>query len=149
LVNHQSITGSNAEIALPEYLHHILGQKDYYQQHPEHLNLHPLDDGRHLLTAFVRGKEPATKETVILLSHFDVVGVEDYGSLENLAFYPNELTKKLHERRDELPEDAARDLEKGDWLFGRGTMDMKAGLSIHLSKLEQAMDGAFPGNILL
>src|SRR5699024_5101903 len=88
LVNHQSITGSNAEIALPEYIHHLLAQKHYFQSHPEHLNLHPLDDGRHLLTALVRGREPSAKETIVLLSHFDVVGVEDYGSLENLAFHP-------------------------------------------------------------
>src|SRR5690625_5011016 len=144
LVNHQSITGSNAEIALPEYIHHLLAQKSYFQTHPEHLNLHPLDDGRHLLTALVRGREAPTKETIILLSHFDVVGIEDYGSLENLAFHPKELTKELHHRIDELPGDVAHDLRTGDWLFGRGTMDMKAGLSLHLSKLEQAMGGTFP-----
>lgn len=149
LVNHQSITGSNAEIALPEYIHHLLSQKNYFQDHPAHLNLHPLDDGRHLLTALVRGSDPSIKETVILLSHFDVVGVEDYGSLENLAFHPIELTKELRLRKDELQEEVANDLVTGDWLFGRGTMDMKAGLALHLSKLEQAMEGAFPGNILL
>lgn len=149
LVNHQSITGSNAEIALPEYIHHLLAQKDYFQTHPHHLNLHPLDDGRHLLTALVRGGGEATKETVILLSHFDVVGIEDYGSLRNLAFHPIELTRELYQQRDDLSEEVARDSESGDWLFGRGTMDMKAGLSLHLSKLEQAMEGTFPGNILL
>src|SRR5699024_6075810 len=94
----------------------------------EHLNLHPLEDGRHLLTALVRGREPSAKETIVLLSHFDVVGVEDYGSLENLAFHPMELTKELHQRIDELPEEVAQDLGTGNWLFGRGTMDMKAGL---------------------
>src|SRR5699024_6707468 len=77
LVNLQSITVSNAEIALPEYIHHLLAQKHYFKAHPEYLNLHPLDDGRHLLTAFVRGSDPSIKETIILLSHFDVVGVED------------------------------------------------------------------------
>ncbi|HLR01386.1 MAG TPA: M20/M25/M40 family metallo-hydrolase [Virgibacillus sp.] len=149
LVNHQSITGSNAEIALPEYIHHLLAQKDYFQTHPQHLNLHPLEDGRHLLTALVRGGKATTEETVILLSHFDVVGIEDYGSLRNLAFHPIELTRELNQREDELPQEVARDLEKGNWLFGRGTMDMKAGLALHLSKLEQAMEGTFHGNILL
>lgn len=149
LVSHQSITGSNAEIALPEYVYHLLTQKDYFQKFPDHLNLHPLDDGRHLLTALVRGKDPSVQETAILLSHFDVVGVEDYGSLENLAFHPVELTKELHQKNDELPEDVARDLTAGNWLFGRGTMDMKAGLALHLSKLEEAMEGTFSGNVLL
>src|SRR5699024_12011532 len=60
-----------------------------------------------------------TEETVILLSHFDVVGIEDYGSLRNLAFHPIELTRELNQREDELPQEVARDLEKGNWLFGR------------------------------
>lgn len=148
LVNHQSITGTNAEIVLAEYLYHLLAQKDYFQTNPSYLNLHPLDDGRHLLTALVKGKG-TSNETVILLSHFDVVGVEDYGSLENLAFHPRELTKEMLKTKDTLPKNVQEDIEAGDWLFGRGSMDMKAGLSIHLSMIERAIDGEFNGNILL
>ena len=148
LVNHQSISGTNAEIALAEYLSHLLAQKTYFQTHPDQLNLHPLDDGRHLLTALVKGKRE-TKDTVILLSHFDVVGVEDYGSLENLAFHPMELTSKIHQIKNELPQAVLEDIASGDWLFGRGTMDMKAGLTIHLSMIEKAIEGDFDGNILL
>ncbi|WP_106497253.1 M20/M25/M40 family metallo-hydrolase [Lentibacillus sp. Marseille-P4043] len=147
LVHHQSVTESNAEIALAEYLYHILAQKEYFQSHPDFLKLHPLDDGRRLLTAFV--KKGNTKETVILLSHFDVVGVEDYGSLENLAFHPKELTKEMERIKDELPEQVRQDIITGDWLFGRGSMDMKAGLSLHLSMIEKAIDDEFDGNILL
>ncbi|HLS08561.1 M20/M25/M40 family metallo-hydrolase [Lentibacillus sp.] len=147
LVNHQSITGSNAEIALVEYLHHLLVQKTYFMENPDHLKVHPLEDGRRLLTALVKGND--SPETVILLSHFDVVGVEDYGSLKNLAFYPEELTKEMACIKEQLPEAVQADISSGDWLFGRGTMDMKAGLTLHLSIMEKAMDGEFAGNILL
>ncbi|MCA0982838.1 M20/M25/M40 family metallo-hydrolase [Halobacillus yeomjeoni] len=147
LVEHPSITHSNAEIAIMEYLYYILEDRKYYQNHPEHLNLHPLEDGRQLLTALV--KKGDAKETIVLIAHADVVGVEDYGSFENLAFYPKELTQELHKIIDDLPKEAARDLLSGNWLFGRGTMDMKAGLTVHLSLLEKAMDGDFEGNLLL
>ncbi|WP_430785416.1 M20/M25/M40 family metallo-hydrolase [Virgibacillus flavescens] len=147
LVNHQSITGSTAEIALPEYIHHLLSQKEYFQKHESYLKLHPLDDGRRLLTALVKKGE--SKETVILLSHFDVVGVEDYGNLQNLAFHPRELTREMKKMKDELPDEVQSDMETGEWLFGRGTMDMKAGLALHMSIVEQAIDDEFDGNILL
>jgi len=148
LVGYQSITASEAEIALAEYLHSLLVQKPYFKSNPNHLKLHPLDDGRRLITALVTSPSD-TKETVILLSHFDVVGVDDYGSLKNLAFHPKELTNEIKKRIDQMPNSVQYDLENGDWLFGRGTMDMKAGLTLHLSMLEKAMDGQFDGNVLL
>lgn len=146
-INHQSITGSNAEIAIAEYLQHLLAQKSYFQNNPDRLKLHPLEDGRRLLTALVKGKD--TSETIILLSHFDVVGTEDYGSLQNLAFYPKELTREMNSIKNTLTDAVQQDFESGDWLFGRGSMDMKAGLALHFSILEKAMDGEFDGNILL
>src|SRR5690625_4963433 len=148
LVQYQSITGSEAEIAMAENIHSLLAQKNYFKTNPRHLRLHPLDDGRRLITALVKSA-PDKKETVILLSHFDVVGVEDYGSLKNLAFQPKELTKEINYRNDQMPVSVQYDLKNGDWLFGRGTMDMKAGLALQLSMLEKAMDDQFDGNILL
>lgn len=147
LVEYPSITESNAEIAIMEYLYYILEDRNYYQNHPEYLNLHPLKDGRQLLTALV--KKGKAKETIVLIAHADVVGVEDYGSYQNLAFYPVELTSELQKNIDDLPDGAAQDLLTGNWLFGRGTMDMKAGLAVHLSMLEKAMNGEFDGNLLL
>ncbi|MFC7320778.1 M20/M25/M40 family metallo-hydrolase [Halobacillus campisalis] len=147
LVEYPSITGTKAEIAIFEYLNYILSDHEYYQKHPDHLQLHPLEDGRQLLSALVKKDE--AKETLVLIAHADVVSVQDYGSWENLAFYPKELTQELHKNIDKLPGEAARDLKTGNWIFGRGTMDMKAGLTVHLSLLEKAMDGEFDGNLLL
>ncbi|MBN8237191.1 M20/M25/M40 family metallo-hydrolase [Halobacillus kuroshimensis] len=147
LVEYPSITNSDEEIAIIEYLYYILEDRDYYKKHPDHLKRHPLDDGRQLLTALVKNGE--AEETIVLLAHVDVVGVEDYGSYQNLAFYPRELTQELHKNSSDLPKEALKDLESGNWLFGRGTMDMKAGLTVHLSLLEKAMNGEFEGNLLL
>ncbi|QTM99729.1 M20/M25/M40 family metallo-hydrolase [Sediminibacillus dalangtanensis] len=148
LVRYPSISGSEDELALAEYLLYTLRQKEYFKSNPDLVSLHPLKDGRQLLTALVKQRKEA--ETVILLSHFDVVGIEDYGSLKNLAFHPQELTAELNKRKADLPELVQQDLDAdGEWIFGRGTMDMKSGLAVHLSMVEKAISGEFDGNILL
>lgn len=147
LVKIPSITGSPAEKRLPDYLTRQLQTLPYFQEHPDHLRMSPTDDGRHLVTALV--KKAGKRDTVILVSHFDVVGVEDYGTWEAHAFDPIELTSYFHSHQHELPADVQRDLREGNWLFGRGTMDMKCGLALHLSLIEQACNGDFDGNLLL
>lgn len=147
LVERASITGSQGEIALGEYIYYLLKEQNYFQKHPEYLQLHPVHDGRSFLTALV--KQGETEETIVLLSHFDVVDVKDYGDLTHLAFRPDLLTKELKARSSQLPKASRKDLESDEWLFGRGTMDMKAGLTVQLAMLERAMSGEFKGNILL
>ena len=147
LVEHASVTGSQEEIAISEYLHIRLRELDYFQEHPELLQLHPTSDGRKLITALM--KKENTKKTVVMLSHFDVVDVEDYGDWKNLAFRPLELTQEIQRRKKEMPEEVGRDIQSGDWLFGRGTMDMKAGTTLQMSMLEQACEGKFAGNLML
>lgn len=147
LVEHPSITGTKGEVSFSEHLFYMLKSFPYFEENQEHLKLHSLRDGRQFLTALV--KRGNHKDTIILLSHFDVVEIKDYGHLEHLAFRPRELTNELKHFIDRMPSEAAKDLETGEWLFGRGAMDMKAGLTVQLSMLERAMDGEFEGNILL
>lgn len=147
LVEQASITGSPGEIALGDTIYHLLKEQDYFKKHPEYLNHHPLKDGRSIVTGLVRQGD--NEETIVLLSHFDVVDVTDYGDLAHLAFRPEQLTKELKSIRSKLPLSSREDLESDEWLFGRGTMDMKAGLSVQLSLLERAMSGEYRGNLLL
>ncbi|AZB43462.1 M20/M25/M40 family metallo-hydrolase [Bacillus sp. FJAT-42376] len=146
LVEYDSVTGTPGEASFPEYVQYLLNQKNYFSQNPDLLTLHPLKDGRRFLTALVKGK---TNKTLVLLSHFDTVEVIDYGELRHLAFRPNELTHMLEEKKEWLPEQVQKELESGDWLFGRGTMDMKAGLAVQMGVLEKAMHNPFDGNLLL
>lgn len=147
LVEHPSITGTKEEVSFSEHLYYLLKSFPYFEANQEHLKLHSLRDGRQYLTALVKkGKQ---KETVILLSHFDVVDTKDYGHLEHLAFRPRELTDELKNYKERMSKYVLNDLTSGDWLFGRGVMDMKAGLTVQLSMLERAMNGEFDGNLLL
>jgi arginine utilization protein RocB len=81
--------------------------------------------------AFVQGKSSAT---VVLLGHFDTVGTAEYGDLSELALDPERLSAlpNIQERLARgfaplEPETAS------DWLFGRGTSDMKTGVAVHLA----------------
>ncbi|MEK3746289.1 M20/M25/M40 family metallo-hydrolase [Brevibacillus sp. FSL K6-0770] len=147
LVNIPSITGSPAEKELPGYIVEQLRLLPYYQANPDHVQANPTEDGRHFVTALV--KKPGVRDTVILVSHFDVVDVEDYGGWMKHAFDPKTLTPLFQQNQADMPADVQQDLRSGNWLFGRGTMDMKCGLTLHMSMIEQACAGEFDGNILL
>jgi arginine utilization protein RocB len=147
LVHIQSITGSKEEISLALYIQQQLQLLTYFQNNPEHVKLHPTGDGRFSVAALVK-KEGATN-TVVLVSHFDVVNVDDYGKWKDLAFRPDELTAQFYENAHVLPEDARADIESGEWLFGRGVMDMKCGVASQLALVERAANGLLDGNILL
>lgn len=148
LVKIPSITGTNAEKELPDYVIKQLTSLKYFQDNPQHLQKNPTGDGTYFVTALVK-KQPLTKKTVILISHFDVVDVEDYGRWKEYAFDPQKITELFQQHKEELPRQVKNDLETGNWLFGRGTMDMKCGLALHMSIIEKACNEEFDGNILL
>ncbi|MCK1993224.1 M20/M25/M40 family metallo-hydrolase [Peribacillus muralis] len=148
LVAFDSITGTEAEIAVANHIVKELRSLSYFQKNVDHLQLHPTEDGRKIVTALVKNDENM-KDTVILVSHFDVVSVEDYGVWQQSAFDVETLTKSFYEKKDILPTDVQNDLEQGKWLFGRGTMDMKCGLVAHMAMIEKAISGQIKGNILL
>lgn len=91
--------------------------------------------GRSNVFAIRRGKSP---RTIVLTGHFDVVPVDDYGELGHLAFNPeallDETIRKLR-RTGENP-GALADFESGNFLPGRGLLDMKAGLAAGLAAAE-------------
>lgn len=147
MVSWKSITLSEGERQFPTNLQAKLKDLDYFQSFPEHLSLHDADLGRKFLTALY--KHPEATETICLISHFDTVNTEEYGNIEPLATQPEELTKVLLERDIELPEEVLTDLESGEYLFGRGTMDMKIGLAMHMRLIEKASIENWPINLLL
>ncbi len=85
---------------------------------------------RNAVFALLRATK-STKKTVLLTGHFDVVDTE--GALKDLAFSPDHYTQAL--AKETLTEEVRKDLESGNWLFGRGTMDMKAGLALFIETM--------------
>ncbi|MCL6625088.1 MAG: M20/M25/M40 family metallo-hydrolase [Alicyclobacillus shizuokensis] len=147
LVAIPSVTGSTGEREMILYIHLLLSQLPYFQAHPEHLRTWPTGDGRYALTALARSV-PESPQTVILLSHFDVVPVDEFVPWQTCAFDIQRMTQVLMQE-DCAPADVQGEVQGGGWVAGRGSMDMKGGLALHLTLLERATLGAFPGNVLL
>lgn len=147
LVSWDSRTLTEGERTFAPKLEAKLKRIAYFEDNPAYLALHDADFGRQAVTALY--KHPKASETIVLISHFDTVQTEEYGVLEPFAFNPEELTKKLMEHKDELDDIAREDLESGNYLFGRGTMDMKMGLALHMSMIEKASIEKWPINLLL
>ena len=147
VVSWHSRTGTQGEIDFPHNLKNKLLELDYFKNNSSHIQLHDAGKGRNAVTALYNSD--VTKKTIVLMSHFDTVHTEEFGTLEELAFQPKALTEAFKERMTELPVDAQNDLQLGDYLFGRGTMDMKMGLVLHLHLLELASIEKWPINLLL
>ncbi|RKQ37276.1 M20/M25/M40 family metallo-hydrolase [Oceanobacillus halophilus] len=147
LVSWKSMTFSQGERQFPFKLQAKLQDLSYFQQYPDKLELHDADLRRKFLTALY--KHPEATDTICLISHFDTVNTEEYGDYEPLATQPEELTKIWQEATDELPIDVLEDLNSGDYLFGRGTMDMKMGLVMHMRLIEKASTEEWPINLLV
>ena len=149
-----SISETPGEIEMAEKIYETVMKMDYFKNNPANAEINPIKNdpfGRYYVHALMEGK-PESKKTVILLSHFDVVNVEDYGAYKDYAFKPLEYTELLKKGSGiSLSKEAEIDLASGDYIFGRGIMDMKFGLALDVEimhQIENKLDN-FPGNILL
>src|SRR5699024_207022 len=111
------------------------------------IHFHGAGEGRNAVSALYQYEN--AKKTITLISHFDTVHTEEFGNLGNMAFDPQALTAKFKEIVKDLPEGAREDVMSDEYLFGRGTMDMKMGLVLHLHLLEVASMEEWPINLLL
>ena len=118
----------------------MIAREPYFQAHPDHARVEPIGNDpfeRSNVLALVRGTGSCT---VVLTGHFDVVSAANYGPLEPWAFEPEILREKLiadlcQSARSQSEHLALRDLESGEFLPGRGLLDMKSGLAAGLVAL--------------
>jgi len=144
LVKIPSVSPSkDGENEIARFVFDTLAELPYFRQHPDNLRLIPMEGDRydrHIVFAIVRsGRE--TGDTVLLTGHMDVVSTDACGSLKHLAFDPEEYTRAIADV--EISPEARKDLDSGEWLFGRGVSDMKTGVATGLSLLAEASRGDF------
>lgn len=134
LVATKSVNGTNGEVDLVEKLERILRTFTVFKKHPEWVWTQKIEGdvlGRKNIFAFL-GKA-GTQKTVLYHSHFDTVGLEDFGSIKGKALDPDYLEQYFssYDSDREIQNDA----NTGDWLFGRGALDMKSGDAVNISNL--------------
>ncbi|WP_047151342.1 M20/M25/M40 family metallo-hydrolase [Aneurinibacillus tyrosinisolvens] len=137
LVKIESIVNTDGEKNIAHALYEMVSSLPYFASHPEQVILMPTmhdEWERYNVLACVKGTKNTSSRTVILMGHIDTVGIDDYNHLKGVAYHPSELMKALHQ--EELPEDVEKQLASGDWLFGRGMLDMKSGVASNLYLLK-------------
>lgn len=124
----------HGETAVARYVYNYFMNLPYFKAHPEQVICFQTKDDfveRHSTLAYVKGTKGTSNRTVILIGHIDTVGVDDFGTIREYAFKTDELPQKLKETFSLTPEVLA-DIESGDYMFGRGALDMKSGVAGHM-----------------
>ncbi len=145
----KSISGTAEEIQGAEVILDMLRELDYFKAHSENIFTVPVAGdplGRYIVAALMCGS--AAGDTIILTGHYDVVDADEYAQLKDIAFDMDAITARI----GELPmsEECRQDHESGDWLFGRGSADMKFGHALIIELLRHYGEdiSALKGNLL-
>ncbi len=146
-VSIKSDTNTIYEKDVEKYLYDWLSSLSYFKDHLENYGYYKIKEDhleRSIVWGLVKGKG---EKTIVLMHHHDVVDVFDYGKLARYAYKPNELERAL--KKKDLSLESKKDLESGEWIFGRGSADMKGGGAIQMALIEKYSNlKSFNGNLL-
>ena len=127
LVSIPSVTESAAESAPGLWMKKRLEQLPYFKENPSHLQwtATPLEGASETLHSLVVRVDAAvpTKRSVLMIGHYDVVGVSVYGDIAEHAYDADWLGQYFG--ADE------------NTLYGRGAMDMKCGVALDMDIIEE------------
>lgn len=121
------------ETAMARYVYDYYAGLDYFKQNPGQVKMFQTKNDfveRHSTYAYVKGTKGSSSRTVTLIGHIDTVGIEDFGTLKEYACDPDRLPEKLLTLK--LPPEVEEDIRSGQYLFGRGALDMKSGVAGHM-----------------
>ena len=122
------------ETAVAQFITDWYMDLPYFQDHPEQVIMFQTKDDfveRHSVISYVKGTKGNSGRTVILLGHVDTVGVDDFGTIREYAFDTENLPAKLQETFN-LSDEVLEDIKSGEYMFGRGALDMKSGVAGHM-----------------
>ncbi|MBO5517762.1 MAG: M20/M25/M40 family metallo-hydrolase [Firmicutes bacterium] len=138
MVNIPSINhaGDGGEAKVAKYVNDFYAKLPYFQAHPEQnymfSNLEEKDRMSNI--AYLKGTKGDSKRCVIMIGHIDTVGVDDYGTFWEKAFRPDLLPEQFLSMK--MPQEVIDDIKSGEFMFGRGALDMKSGVAGHMTIME-------------
>lgn len=141
LVKVPSIVKTSGEIKCAEAIYDYYSRLGYFKENPEYLVLQQtINDEveRYNTIAMVKGTKGNSKKTIILMGHLDTVGIEEFGEIKRYAQDPDKLPELL--RSLNLGDDVNRDIDSEEYMFGRGALDMKAGVAGHMYLIKYFSD---------
>ncbi|AOC92860.1 M20 family metallopeptidase [Bacillus amyloliquefaciens] len=150
LVALNSINGTLGEGKKADYIKDMIKSFPYFQDNPSYVWEQAIPEdpyGRKNIFAFIEGNGDSLN-TVIYHAHLDTVGIEDFGPLKDIAFDSDRLAEYFSSY--EFDREVQRDARSGEWMFGRGSVDMQSGIAVHLANLLHFSERReqLPGHIL-
>ncbi|MBR6501513.1 MAG: M20/M25/M40 family metallo-hydrolase [Firmicutes bacterium] len=160
LVAVDSTTNTAKEADMAKELCAVIGEDPWFKEHPDMFGMVDVPGdalGRKNVWALRLADDPAAATasavpTVVLAGHMDTVTTANFEGMEAYSRDPEALEEAFRkqgagEAPVALPMKAwtKDDLASGEWIFGRGTADMKGGMSVYLDQLFQ---GAKDKNLL-
>ena len=130
LVKIPSIVKTSGEADCARKIHEFYSQLPYFKNNPNYLLLQQTVNDeieRYNVLAMVKGTKGNSKRTIILMGHIDTVGIDDFGTLKEHAFNSEKLAEIF--KGMNLSDELNRDIDSGEYMFGRGALDMKSGVA--------------------
>jgi len=154
-----SVTGSAGEADITGLIVDILREIPYFQDNPDNIAVidsHLVAGGSRMAKSVVALVRGTGRKTMAMAGHFDVVSIENYHDLKHLAFEPDALCEALiddlssRENLSDAEALALRDFQTGDFIPGRGLLDMKSGDAAGIAFLEHfSQQSDRQGNVVL
>lgn len=149
LISTESTTNSPEEKKIAAEVHEIIKNCSYFKENPGLCGLWKITGDvmdREIPYALYLAPE-RTSRTIVFQGHIDTVSVDNFYDLKNYARNPWLLMEKM--KQQEVKKTVFDDLNSDQWIFGRGTADMKGGVSCLLVEfLKTAAENCHNTNIL-
>lgn len=123
---------NKGETKVAQYIHSYFMKNEYFKSHPNQIIEFDSENNRHSIIAYLKGQ---SDNTIVLMGHIDTVEIDDYAKAKAYACDPDKIKNALKKYFD-LSADVIKDMESNNYLFGRGSLDMKSGVAVNMTIID-------------